>query len=106
MLVKIINRPNRWWPYVVLGIVLGLSMTVKYTLILVPLELVIVGGVLAYQNKLGWTWALRRLAAVAALAILGLIVFKLVVCLEYLVFKYGRYRGLAGRYLASGFGRG
>lgn len=71
MLVKIINNPRRWWPFVLLGLLLGLSMTVKYTLILVPLEIIIISLWLASKHKLGWFWAGSRVALVGALALLS-----------------------------------
>lgn len=71
MLVKIINQPRRWWPFVTMGILVGVSMTVKYTLIIVPLEIVVVFGWLAYTGQLGWGWAWRRIGAVAGLALLS-----------------------------------
>ncbi|HXV42602.1 MAG TPA: glycosyltransferase family 39 protein, partial [Anaerolineae bacterium] len=69
-LVKAFKDPQRWWPFVVMGISLGLSMTVKYTLVLLPLEIALLCGLLAQQNGLGWSWAWRRLVVTGLLALL------------------------------------
>ncbi len=71
LLVKAVNQPRRWWPFVGLGLCLGLSMTVKYTLVLIPLEIMAVCLLLAKQQKLGWVWAWRRIGVVGGLALLG-----------------------------------
>ncbi len=69
-LVKAVKRPERWWPFVAMGILLGLSMTVKYTLVVVPLEIVVVCGLIARQSGLGRAWAWRRIGLVGGLALL------------------------------------
>ncbi|MBI1882166.1 MAG: glycosyltransferase family 39 protein, partial [Chloroflexi bacterium] len=69
-LVKALNRPERWWPFAGMGILLGLSMTVKYTLVLIPLEAVIICGWLAHKGGLSWSWAWRRLGLIGLLALL------------------------------------
>ncbi len=63
-LVKALKQPQRWWPFVSIGVLLGLSMTVKYTLVLIPLEITIICGWLAYKDGLGRSWAWRRLGIV------------------------------------------
>lgn len=71
LLVKIIHRPRLRWPWLALGAVLGLSLTVKYTLVVAPLELVVIGWLLA--RRLGWGWRrlATRLAWAGAPALLG-----------------------------------
>jgi hypothetical protein len=70
MLVKIINNPRRWWPFLFLGVLLGLSLTVKYTLVVVPLEILVVCAVIANKYRFGWVWVGGRLLVVAGLALL------------------------------------
>ncbi|MCB0214676.1 MAG: glycosyltransferase family 39 protein, partial [Anaerolineae bacterium] len=70
MLVKMIKAPPRRLPMLILGAALGISMTIKYTLALLPLEIIGVVAFLAWQHQLGWLWALKRLAAIAGMAIL------------------------------------
>ena len=71
MLVKAINNPARWQPFMAMGILLGLAMTVKYTLVVAPLEIIAVCIVLARSKKSGWPWALRRIGVVGLLALPG-----------------------------------
>ncbi|MBN1995579.1 MAG: glycosyltransferase family 39 protein [Anaerolineae bacterium] len=70
MLVKTVNRPERWWPFVGMGIFLGFSMTVKYTLVVVPLEIGLVCLLLAQNKNLGWAWAWPRIGLVGIIALL------------------------------------
>lgn len=69
-LVKAINRPRRWMPFVAMGLLIGVSLTVKYTLVIIPLELALVCWLLAQKLNQGWGWIVRRLLVVAALALL------------------------------------
>ncbi len=71
MLLKVVNQPHKWWPFIALGLLLGVSMTVKYTLVLVPLELIAVCGLIAYKNGPNWLWAGQRLLTIAGLALLS-----------------------------------
>jgi len=70
MLLKAVNTPRRWWPFALLGVLLGLAMTVKYTLVLMPLEIVLVAIFLARKNGLGLSWSWQRIGLVALLALL------------------------------------
>ncbi|MCG3210498.1 MAG: hypothetical protein FOGNACKC_04129 [Anaerolineae bacterium] len=70
LLVKLIKAPERWWPAAALGAALGVSMTVKYSLVLMPLEIALVLGWLAYRRRLGWRWVAGRLAVIGLLAVL------------------------------------
>ena len=70
MLIKIVKSPLRWLPVIMLGAALGVSMTIKYSLALLPLEIVVVLGLLAWQHKLGWLWLVKRLAAIGGAALL------------------------------------
>jgi 4-amino-4-deoxy-L-arabinose transferase-like glycosyltransferase len=69
-LVQVIKLPTKWWPVLLLGLFLGVSMTVKYTLVLVPLEILLVMGGLVYWRQLGWRWAIQRMVVIALLAVL------------------------------------
>ncbi len=71
MLIKIIKYPDRLLPYVILGLSLGVSITAKYTLVLLPLELLLVVGILARQNIKDWQWWLYRVVIVGGCALLA-----------------------------------
>lgn len=70
MLVKIVKSPTRWLPLIMLGAALGVSMTIKYSLALFPLEIIGVLGFLAWRQKLGWLWLVKRVAVIGAVAVL------------------------------------
>lgn len=70
LLIKAIKSSQRWWPFIGLGILVGLSMTVKYTLVLVPLELGAICALIANQKKWGWRWVGARLGVIAGLSLL------------------------------------
>ncbi len=69
MLIRIVKWPDRWPPYVVLGLALGVSITTKYTLILAPLEVLLVAAVVARRNGYDWRWWLKRVSVVGCCAI-------------------------------------
>ena len=71
MLVKIIKQPEAGWPYWVMGISLGLSVTSKYTTVVLPLAIIVVLAVLAYRRGHAWAWGLRRLLIVGGRALLA-----------------------------------
>ncbi len=69
MVVKIVKSPERWQPFIYLAILLGLSLTVKYTLIVMPLEIGLICWLIGQQK--GWAWAGQRIALVASLTCLS-----------------------------------
>lgn len=72
MLVLIIHNPaRRWWPYVVMGLAVGFSMTTKYTTVVLPLQIVLVFGLLAWRLGLGWGWAVGRIVLVGGVSALA-----------------------------------
>ena len=71
MLILAIKGPHRWWPWLGLGITLGLSMTVKYTLVLMPLEIAAILLLLARHYNLSWGWVGQRLLATGGVAALA-----------------------------------
>ena len=71
MLVKAIKAPRHWWPFVGVGLFLGLSMTVKYTLVLMPLEIIAVCIFLAQRHGFKWGWVLSRVGLTGGLALLS-----------------------------------
>ncbi|MCB0165454.1 MAG: glycosyltransferase family 39 protein [Anaerolineae bacterium] len=70
MLIKIVKSPTRWLPMLVLGAALGISMTIKYSLALLPLEIIVVLGFLTWQQKLGWLWLAKRVTVIGGMAAL------------------------------------
>lgn len=71
LLVRIIKWPEIGWPYWVLGFILGLSVTVKYTTVVLPLEVLLVFAVMARQRSYGWPWWGQQTAIVGGMAVLG-----------------------------------
>jgi 4-amino-4-deoxy-L-arabinose transferase-like glycosyltransferase len=71
LLLRVIKQPERGWLYGLLGLVLGLSITVKYTTIVLPLEVVVVLTVLLKQRRYPWKWWWQRLALVGGATLLG-----------------------------------
>lgn len=70
MLVQVIKDSTRWFPVIGLGVMLGVTATVKYSLVLMPLEIIGVWGFMTVRKKLGWRWFLSRLVMVGFLTIL------------------------------------
>ena len=70
LLIKLIKQPEPWWPYIGIGIVLGLSLTVKYTLVLAPLELLLVGILIMKKKAFSWRWLWLRLGVIGSLMLL------------------------------------
>jgi len=70
MLVKIIKQPQRLRPYWILGLSMGVSVTVKYTTVVLPLEIVAVLTFLVWRRGYSWQWWLKRIGIVASSAII------------------------------------
>jgi hypothetical protein len=60
-LLKIWQRPEPRWTYVLLGVYMGLAMTTKYTVVLLPLLVVVALIFLIRRGVLGWQAAVTRL---------------------------------------------
>lgn len=71
MLILVIKHPQTWWPYWVMGLALGISVTIKYTTIILPLEVVAVIAVVAWQHGYTWRWWLGRVAVVGGCSVLA-----------------------------------
>jgi hypothetical protein len=71
MLVKIVKDPKFWWPFVGLGVALGLSFTVKYTLVVAPVAVLVICLWQMHRRNSGWRWAVKRLGVVAGLTVLA-----------------------------------
>ena len=71
ILVKIVKGDTRYRTYVWLGLLLGLSVTVKYVGIILPLQVMLVLALLARQNKWGWPGWFKRVAVTGLAAIVG-----------------------------------
>ena len=71
LLVLIVKQPRRTWPYLLLGLVLGLSITIKYTTIILPLEVLVVLAVMTRRGHYNWQWAGKRLALVGGITTLA-----------------------------------
>jgi 4-amino-4-deoxy-L-arabinose transferase-like glycosyltransferase len=71
MLILVIKEPAKLWPYLALGLALGVSVTVKYTTIILPLEVMVVLAVLAWRRAYGAWWWVRRTALVGICAVVA-----------------------------------
>lgn len=71
MLIRIVKQPQLMWPYWVLGLALGVSVTVKYTTIILPVEVVVVISVIAWQARYNWLWWLKRITVVGLTSVLA-----------------------------------
>lgn len=70
LLVRMIKAPKLWWPLLGLAAALGVSITIKYSLVLIPLELAIVLAVLARRYNFSWRWIMGRLIIAGIVALL------------------------------------
>lgn len=66
LFILVIKEPGKLWLYLALGLVLGVSITVKYTTIILPLEVLVVLAVLAWRCAYGRWWWVQRTAWVGA----------------------------------------
>ena len=71
LLLKVLKQPERWRLFIGLGILLGLTMTVKYTFIVGLVEVVGLCLILARRERRGWRWAWARIGVVSGLMVLG-----------------------------------
>jgi len=71
MLIRIIKYPEKWASYGVIGLVLGLSVTVKYTSIIFPLEIIFIVIIIVLQQSFSWKWGVKRLTLVGGCALLA-----------------------------------
>jgi len=71
MLIRVIKQPDKLWPYWVMGLALGLSVVVKYTTIILPLEVVLVVAIVAHQKNYNWYWWLGRVVIVGGSALVA-----------------------------------
>ncbi len=69
--ILIFKQPNQNYLYILLGLILGISVTIKYTTIILPLAVVITLGYLAWEQRFGWLWAAQRIAVVGVSTIIG-----------------------------------
>ncbi len=70
-LIKWVKSPHSTWLPVSLGILLGLTMVVKYSVAFVPFGLVIVGGMLKWQYHWSWERYVKTLAIIGFFALLA-----------------------------------
>jgi len=67
-MVRLIKGDNRWRNYVLVGIMLGLAITTKFSVALVPFVTVFILVILARQQKSAWRTLIRRIFVVAVAA--------------------------------------
>ncbi len=68
LLIRLIKQPEKLWLYGAAGLVLGLSITAKYTTVVLPLEVGLVLGWLAWRRHYSWRWWWQRMALVGLAA--------------------------------------
>jgi len=71
VVILAVKEPDKGWLYGAMGLVLGLSVTVKYTTIILPLEVIGVLAVLAWRHAYGGWWWFRRTALVGIWAVVA-----------------------------------
>ncbi len=71
LLIRIIKYPENLWRYGLIGVVLGLSITVKYTTVILPVEIGLLLVVITRQYGYSWLWGVKRMAVVATSTALG-----------------------------------
>ncbi|MBE7470374.1 MAG: hypothetical protein DPW09_32690 [Anaerolineae bacterium] len=71
LLARLFKQPQNLWLYGVLGLTLGLSITAKYTTVVLPLEVSVVFALLARRHGYSWPWWGQRLALVGVSAIVA-----------------------------------
>lgn len=71
LLIRLLKQPEKVWLCAALGLTLGLSVTAKYTTIILPLELGLVLVVLGWHHRQRWMWWGQRLALVGGGAVLA-----------------------------------
>ena len=71
LLIRVIKQPEKLWLYMAMGLTLGLSVTAKYTTVILPVEVGLVLAVMARQSGYSWRWWSQRLAIVGGSAVLA-----------------------------------
>ena len=71
MLVRAIKYPQQMRSYWLMGLAMGLSVTAKYTTVILPLEVVLVIALIARQGGFGWLWWLKRVTVVGLSSVLA-----------------------------------
>lgn len=71
LLIRIIKQPGVVWPYWIIGLVMGISITVKYTTVVLPFEILLILAAVAWWQGFSWVWWLKRVGIVAFTAILA-----------------------------------
>jgi 4-amino-4-deoxy-L-arabinose transferase-like glycosyltransferase len=71
ILVRMFKGYSGWWYVIALGILLGLSATTKYSAVVLPLEIMVLLGGLAWQYRWGVVGWLTRLVAVGGISIIA-----------------------------------
>ena len=71
LLVRIIKWPRQTWRYWGLGLVMGLSVTAKYTTIILPLEVLIIFAIIVRHHGFSWLWWVKRVAIVGISSMLA-----------------------------------
>jgi hypothetical protein len=71
LLIRVMKQPEKLWLYAALGLALGLSVTAKYTTIVLPIEVGVVLAVLAHQQGYRGSWWWQRIAIVGGATVLA-----------------------------------
>jgi hypothetical protein len=71
LLLRALRGADRWWTYALLGLLLGLSITTKYSTALLPLVIVPLVWWRAWQSGWRWPQALGRLGLAWLFTVIG-----------------------------------
>ncbi|MBN1219054.1 MAG: glycosyltransferase family 39 protein [Anaerolineae bacterium] len=71
ILIRVMKQPQKLWPYWAMGLTIGLSVTTKYTTVVLPLEVMVVLAAIAWQQGYSWYWWVKRVTIVGGSAILA-----------------------------------
>ncbi len=61
--LRVVKRPHRWRWWLLLGGLAGLTLTAKYSAVLLPLEIAFIGGLAGWSHRLNLKFFLTRLFA-------------------------------------------
>jgi len=71
LLIRFIKQPHKRWLLALAGFVLGLSITIKYTTIVLPIQVVAVILYLKWRHDYHWGWMVQQIGIAGFATILG-----------------------------------
>ncbi|MDM8520639.1 glycosyltransferase family 39 protein [Anaerolineales bacterium HSG6] len=71
LLIRFIKQPTKTWLLLLVGLILGLSITIKYTTIVLPPQIIGVLIYLKYRYGYSWAWLIQRTVLAGLATIIG-----------------------------------